>query len=317
MRVTALLCVAFLACRTDDADVAETTLTSAPIAARGITPPDLVEADYRGRFHGANVYVTFTSRGRVASGTCFYEADGRDVTLRGGFDDRGALVLEEMGDDGPVSVVTLTKGAGGAWSGTWESTDASRMGPAELEPIARRPGDAVFVATRHTKRAGVDVRTPVVLGLADRAFQRKLDGALVEMTDAIVPRGVPAAITVEYAVPLDERGLVSFVMTSRYASEIPCGGGLCIGDATGLSAAVDARAIADDVWDVVDPVKARPFVARRKLGATGVLTRRGVAFRVDELEAGVLAPLWDEIPFDELGASLRHSPFESLWKLKR
>jgi hypothetical protein len=314
MRVTPLLVVAFVACRTEGG-VDTTTITSAPVAAPERTMPDLVELDYRGRFHGANVYVTFGSRGRVASGSCFYEADGADVPLRGGLDERGVLTLEEMGEDGPVSNVTLTKDAGGAWSGTWESADASRSGAAELEPIARRSGQPVLVAARHTKpRDAVDVRTPVVLGLADRAFERKLNAALAEMTDVIAPRGASAAVTVDYGVPLDERGFVSFVMTSRYASELPCGGGLCIGDTRGLTAAVDARAIADDVWDVVDPVKARPLVASRKLGPVGVLTRRGVSFRIDELEEGVRAPLWDEIPYDELGASLRRSPFEMLWK---
>lgn len=315
MRVAPLMFVAFVACQTEDA-VGSTTVTSAPISAvRDKPPPDVVELDYRGEFHGAKLYVTFGSHGAVASGTCFYEADGAIVTLRGGFDEHGVLTLQEMGDKRPLSTVTLTSDPSGAWSGTWESADASRSGDAKLEPITRHRGEGVFVATRHAKpHEAIDARIPVVLGLADRAFERKLDGALEELTTQAAPSDIGTAVTVDYAVPLNERGFVSFAIDVRYASEVRCDGGLCIGDASGLSAAVDAPALADDVWDLVDPVKAHRLIVSRKLAATGVLTRRGVSFRYDELEAGVHASAWDEIPFDELGAALRHSAFEPLWK---
>ncbi len=315
MRVAPLLLVAFVACQTEDG-VASTTVTSAPLPAkRDGPPPGVVELDYRGEFHGAKLYVTFGSHGAVASGSCFYEADGELVTLRGGFDERGVLTLDEMGDKGPVSTVTLTSDPSGAWSGTWESADASRSGAAKLEPITHHRGEGVLVATRHTKPYDeIDVRIPVVLGLEDRAFERKLNGALEELATEAAPSDIGTAVTVDYAVPLDERGFVSFVVTARYASEIRCDGGLCIGTASGLSAAVDASVIADDVWDVVDPVKARRLVVSRKLASVGVLTRRGVSFRYDELEEGVHASAWDEIPFDELGSALRHSAFERLWK---
>ena len=38
--------------------------------------PDVAFGDYRGTFHGANVYASFEARSGIASGTCFYEADG-------------------------------------------------------------------------------------------------------------------------------------------------------------------------------------------------------------------------------------------------
>ena len=135
------------ACREDD--TVQTTLTSATLRA-----PDVAFGDYRGTFHGANVYASFEARGGIASGTFFYDADGIDVPLRGGIDERGALVLSEMGDKGPISTVTLRSDPSGAWSGTWASADASRSGAAKLQPIARARGAEVFIATRHEPAAG-------------------------------------------------------------------------------------------------------------------------------------------------------------------
>ena len=320
-RVAPLIFATLVACREDDA-AQSTTLTSATMRA-----PDVAFADYRGTFHGANVYASFEARGGIASGSFFYEADGLDVPLRGGIDERGALVLGAFDDKGPISTVTLRSDPSGAWSGTWESSDASRSGVVKLEPIARSRGAEVFVATRHTRRDHIDVRVPVVLGLDDRAFEKRLDDMLQSLAQTAAA-DVGAWVSVDYLVPLNERGFVSFIVTARYATEVRCEGGVpCIGTASGLSAAVDSRAIATSVWDVVDPVKARRLPAARRLdasehaptafggSATGILTRRGVSFRYDEVEDGVHAPAWDEISFDDLGSALRRgSPFEPLWK---
>ena len=318
-RVAPLLIVAGVACRENDV-ASSTTLTSADVRAplHDRKPPDVAFGDYRGSFHGANVYASFDAKGGVASGNMFYEADGIDVTLRGGIDEHGVLVFSEMGDHGPVATVTLTSDPSGAWSGTWSSADSSRSGPAKLEPIARTPGNEVFVATRHTRRGHVDVREPVVFGLGDRAFEKKLNDALATLT-ANAATDVGTWVTVDYLVPFNERGFLSVIVTARYASEMRCDNGVsCIGTSNGLSAAVDAHALATDLWDVVDPVKAKPFVAAHRLSSVGVLTRRGVSFRYDEVEDGVHAPAWDEISFDDLGSALRRgSAFEPLWKVRR
>ena len=308
-RVALLIFATIVACREDDT-VQATTLTSATLRT-----PDVAFADYRGTFHGANVYASFEARGGIASGTFFYEADGIDVPLRGGIDERGALVLSEMGDRGAISTVTLRSDASGAWSGTWESADASRTGPAKLEPIARTRGAEVFIATRHTRSNHIDVRAPVVLGLGDRVYEKKLDDALQSLAQTAAT-DVGAWVTVDYLVPLNERGFLSIIVNARYASEVRCDGGApCIGTASGLSAAVDDHAIMTSTWDVVDPVKARKLLVARRMGATGVLTRRGVSFLYDEVEDGVHAPAWDEISFDDLGGALRRgSAFEPLWK---
>ena len=308
-RVAPLFFATLAACREDDS-ARSTTLTSATMRA-----PDVAFADYRGTFHGANVYASFEARGGIASGTFFYEADGLDVPLRGGIDERGSLVMKAMGDKGPISTVTLRSDPSGAWSGTWESADASRSGAVKLEPIARARGAEVFVATRHTRRDHIDVRTPVVLGLADREFEKKVDDALQSLAQTAAT-DVGAWVSVDYLVPLNERGFVSIIVNARYATEVRCDGGVpCIGTASGLTAAVDHHAIATSVWDVVDPVKARKIEAARRLSDTGVLTRRGVSFRYDEVEDGVHAPAWDEISFDDLASALRRgSAFEPLWK---
>jgi hypothetical protein len=297
------------ACREDDT-VQVTTVTSATLRA-----PDVTFADYRGTFHGANVYASFEARGGIAAGSFFYEADGLDVPLRGGIDEHGALVLTAMGDKGPISTVTLRSDPSGAWSGTWESADASRSGPAKLEPIAHAPGAEVFVATRHTRTDHIDVRTPVVLGLGDRTFEKKLDDALESLAQTAAT-DVGAWISVDYLVPLNERGFLSIIVNARYASEVKCDANVvCVGTASGLSAAIDARAIATSVWDVVDPVKAKRLPGARRLSAIGLLTRRGVSFQYDEVEDGVHAPAWDEISFEDLGGALRRgSAFEPLWK---
>jgi hypothetical protein len=310
LRGVALLFFATLAaCREEDT-AQPTTLTSATLRA-----PDVAFADYRGTFHGANVYASFEARGGIASGSFFYEADGLDVPLRGGIDDHGSLVLNAMGDKAAISTVTLRSDPSGAWSGTWESADASRSGVAKLEPIARARGAEVFIATRHTRSDHIDVRTPVLLGLGDRVFEKKVNDALQSISQNAAT-DVGAWVSVDYLVPLNERGFVSIIVNARYASEVRCDGGVsCIGTASGLSAAVDGRAIATSVWDVVDPVKAKRTPSATRLDTTGILTRRGVSFRYDEVEDGVHAPAWDEISFDDLGTALRRgSPFEPLWK---
>jgi len=308
-RVALLIFATFVACREDDT-VQSTTLTSATMRA-----PDVAFVDYRGTFHGANVYASFEARGGIASGSFFYEADGVDVPLRGGIDEHGTLVLNALGDKGTISTVTLRSDPSGAWSGTWESGDASRSGVAKLEPIARTRGAEVFVATRHTRHDHIDVRAPVVLGLGDRAFENKVNDALESLAQTAAT-DVGAWVSVDYLVPLDERGFISIIVNARYAAEVMCDGGVpCIGIASGLSAAVDDHALATSTWDVVDPVKARKLAAARRMGATGILTRRGVSFLYDEVEDGVHAPAWDELSFDDLGGALRRgSAFELLWK---
>ena len=268
-----------------------------------------------GHFTGANVYASFEARGGIALGSFFYEADGLDVPLRGGIDERGSLVLTAMGEKAPISTVTLRSDPSGAWSGMWESADASRSGTAKLEPITHTRGDEVFIATRHTRRDHIDVAAPVVLGLGDRVFEKKLDDALQSLVQTAAT-DVGAWVSVDYLVPLNERGFVSIIVNARYAAEVRCDGGVpCIGTASGLSAAVDGRAIMTSVWDVVDPVKARKLEGARRVSATGVLTRRGVSYLYEEIEDGVHAPAWDEISFDDLGGALRRgSPFEPLWK---
>jgi len=310
-RVALLFFATIVACREDDT-AQPTTLTSATLRA-----PDVAFGDYRGSFHGANVYASFEARGGIASGTFFYEADGLDVPLRGGIDERGALVLSAIGDKGPISTVTLRSDPSGAWSGTWESADASRSGAVKLEPITRAHGEPAFIATRHTRRDHIDVRTPVVLGLGDRIFEKQLDDALESLAQTAAT-DIGAWVTVDYLVPLNERGFLSVIVNARYANEVRCDGGApCIGMASGLSAAVDGRAIQTSVWDVVDPVKAKRLQAARKLGGVGILTRRGVSFLYEEVEDGVHAPAWDEIAFDDLrGALRRGSAFEPLWKPK-
>ena len=298
--------------------------TSAAIHAK---PVEIAESDFRGTFNGATLYATVDAHDGIASGTCFYEDDGTDVPLRGAIDEHGVMMLQQVGDKGPVSSVTLTADATGAWTGTWKSADQSRSGTARLEPIARKPGDPVFVAARTIRQTRSDTRVPVVLGLADRAFEKKLDDALLAKASVRAPAG-SWRVTTDYSVPLNERGYVSFEIISRYADHASDKSG----GADGLTAAVDRQAIASTAADLIDVVKAKRLLvdmaergyarcstsltdehALDTIGA-GVLTKTGVAIEHDTCDDHVHSPAWDELSFATLGSALRAgTAFEPFW----
>ena len=326
-RVAFSLCIALVACRGPDATPAVAAASTPGLDADADGPPKVVaEADYRGDFAGASVYATFEAHGTIASGTCFYDAYGTLVPLRGGIDERGDVMLEEMGESGPVSTIRLARDASGAWYGTWTSEDETRRGPARLEPLVRRAGEPVFVATRQvhvastarcrskwTTSCGTDARVPVVLGLADRAFERKLDERLLALATISPPAGVGASI--DYDVPLNERGFVSFEIAAR------------LGDGqsekAGLSAAVDDDAIASDLTAFVDVPKARGALDALVGGACdggalahlhdAVLGERGVRVLVDGCDGG-RSQRWRELGFAKLAGALRaETPFDAAW----
>jgi hypothetical protein len=352
--------VLLAACRSHDV----TRTTSASTSSRASAAPaaaDIPQTDFRGTFNGAKVYVTLEVHDGLASGSCFYEAGGPDVPLRGATDAHGALTISEMDDDqADLSHVALVRDAGGAWSGTWKSTDLTRSGPAKLEPISRRAGAPAVVATRRVHKQSLalcgwrgipvapcesDARVPVVLGLADRAFEKKLNDRLAAISSIRPPSNpVGLRVKIDFATPMNDRGFVSFEITARYLPEPACDkpGAACAGvyayshatgSAAGLTASVDAHAIATNVSDFVDVVKARqqlvdlvtsgfadcvtPVDAEQAFDRVGegVLTSTGVAVLVDHCQNHVHGPTWRELSFATLGPALRGgSPFAPVWK---
>lgn len=303
-RVAILLVSGLFGCRGGDVSA------SAPPPA---APSAVREADYRGELAGAKVYATFGARGTIASGSCFYDSGGEEVPLMGALDERGVLLLEETSDHGPASTIRLARGDGGEWFGTWSSADESRSGIARFDPLVRAPGEPVFVAPRHVVSENVDARIPVVLGLADREFEKKLDARLAELAEARPPPG--GSVTVDYAVPLNERGVVSIEITTRRIV-----GRRTTSEAAGLTAAVDAGVIGRDVTDFVDVPKARAALDEATpdcdggdpLPESAVLTERGVDLLVGA--CGARAPGWHELAFAKVRAAMRQgTPFSLAW----
>lgn len=318
MRLFPLVFLAIAACEPD----AATSVRSTSATIHAAASPDLEEADYRGTFHGANVYVTIESHGALASGSCFYETDGADVPLRGAIDERGVLTLEELDDRRAISTITLSGGANGVWTGTWKSADTSRAGLVRLERITRREGAPVLVATRHLERRAGDARVPVVLGLADRVFERKLNEELAASSKRA------STATFDYVVPLNEHGFVSFEITGKYLCDV----GPCTEKRTGVTAAVDAHEVATDASALIDMVKARTLLVDVVKGGndacakmldddralalvhSGILTQRGVSILYERCDEGS-ATRARELTFAELGPSLRsESAFAPAWR---
>jgi hypothetical protein len=319
-RVAFSLFFVVVACQGERATPDAITTTSAVLASNDVTgsgPATIPEADYRGTFNGANVYVTFGAHGTIASGFCFYDAFGADVPLRGAVDEHGVVMLQEMDEKGPASSITLERDGSGVWFGTWTSHDESRSGSARLEPLVRHAGEPVFVATRHVEvtRAGrcgatwnpapsacdVSARVPVVLGLTNRVFEHALNQKLASLADMRPPAGDGALI--DYEVPLNARGLVSFEISAHWRGPAAQEGNA----AAGLTAAVDVGKIADDVDDFVDVPKARVDHDLLVHARGAVLTDTGVAI----LDGST----WRDLAFTKLAGAMRAgTPFTSAWK---
>ncbi len=375
--VLVLGCLALAGCRDASRTSAGLDAAIASCVPSPVPPStDIAETDFRGSFNGVPLWGTLEARGGSVSGSCFYESVGVDIPLRGSLEDNGAMALSEIGPHGPVSTITLTKGQGASWIGTWKKADGTKTGPARLQPIKRRTGEPVVVATRHVHKSSLalcdwseaattkrgqfasvpaapceqDARVPVVLGLDDRGFQKKLNRRLAEACDvAPPPNPVGLRIKIDYFVPLNERGFITFVVKGDYLSEAACDrraaeGAECSGVyahshtlnvASGLTAAVDGRAIASSAADFMDVKRARsPLIATIRGGqdhcVTGpmeydpleglpqgppaVLSPKGVSILYDNCAEHVHTYAWAEIPFARLRSALRAgSIFEPVW----
>src|SRR6185312_17076250 len=191
-----------------------------------------------------------------------------------------------------------------------------RSGSARLEPLVRHAGEPVFVATRRAEipsatRCGspwaasssceVTARVPVVLGLANRAFEHALDDRLASRADMRPPPGDGAVI--DYVVPLNAHGFVSFEISARWTGPAAHGGG----QAAGLTAAVDAGEMADDVDDFVDVPKARDQADVLAHAHGAVLTDNGLALLV--------GGRWRDLAFPKLEGAMRAgTPFSGAWR---
>ncbi len=275
----------------------------------------LAESDFEGSFDGAKLFGTFEARDGVVSGSLFYERVGVDLPITGTFTN-GTLVLSELERGTAVSVVTLTRPQpGGAWVGSWKK--AAHEGPAVLRVIARAAGAPVVVATRvdKTRSAGCDgedvdgrpkrvhppttVRVPVVLGLADRAFEHTLNDQLKALAHGVTAK-CPLGVDVTFRTPLDARGFLSVVFDTRYVSEPDVGvyawthtGNV----SSGVVVAID-RAHVGAMEEIVDTTKLGAVLSSKLLAANASCVTGPAEHPLDLLETLVLTADGAEICYE-------------------
>jgi hypothetical protein len=320
------------------------------------TKVEFSETDFQGTFNGAKLVATIEAKNNKVSGTCFYESVGTDIPLDGAIAADGTITLSELKGSTAVSTTTLTRASDGTLSGTWKTSEKS--GPASLVPVSYTKGDKLAIATRLGDESSLALcgkfadekpkaacrrktKAPVVLGLTDRAFEKKLNDALAGLAKMAVPANPEGiGVTVDYTVHLAARGILSVAFLGNYV----CGTAVkeCGVDGyvpehrwhetASLTAAVDASLIAKSYSDFVDFSKAaaliKPIVEggfKRCVssgpddpvdGVTGaVLTETGVSVEYDNCGNHVHADAWAPIPYAKLSAALKAgSPYESAWK---
>jgi len=315
------------------------------------------ETDFRGAFNGAKIVATLDARSKAIHGTLFYESVGTDIPLRGTIADDGTITLSEMKGETAISTTTLTRAADGTLSGTWKSGEKS--GPATLAPIAYKPDEPILTVARHVDESSLALcgkfadekpkapcrrkaRAPVVLGLADRAFEKKLNETLLErakISPPANPEGI--GVAVDYRIELAARGVLSivFIGTFECGTVKDCGidsyvPGHKWNQLRTLVAAVDASAIAKDYKDYVDFTKTRaaikPIVANgfKMCVSSGpddpvdgvvdaVPSEKGLAFAYDNCGNHVHSDAWETIPYAKLSGALKSgTPYEKAWSGK-
>jgi hypothetical protein len=234
-----------------------------------------------------------------------------------------------------------------------------------LTPVVHEPHGAVVVVTRKLRETSVAIcgwngshytkatwltdkprapcrrsaKTPVVLGLADRAFEKTLNDTLA--SDAMMlppnnPEGI--GVDVDFAVSLAARGILSVVFTGQFV----CGAiadctidgyadGHDFGASSGLSVAVDAGVIAKSPAEYIDLARARdiihPVLVAGQAHCAGptrddaltvdgaVLEETGVSIEHDECVNHVHSHVWTLVPYAKLASALKNgSPFEAAWR---
>lgn len=357
--------IALIACtkpQSGPAPVASTSTSTSttavePVPSGVVAAIEFGEKDFRGSFNGAKVVATFAAKSKTIDGTLFYESVGTDIPLHGTIADDGAITLSEMKGTTAISTTTLTRAADGTLSGTWKSGDKS--GPATLAPVAYKPGDPIVTVARHLDESSLALcgkfadekpkapcrrkaKAPVVLGLADRAFEKKLNETLLERAK-IPPPANPEGIGVstDYRIDLAARGVLSVVFVGTYE----CVGGKDCGvdgyvpnhkwnEMKTLVAAVDVGTIAKSYKDYVDFTKARAVIA--PIVASGfkmcvssgpddpvdgvtdaVPSEKGLAFAYDNCGNHVHSDAWETIPYAKLSGALKSgTPYEKAWATK-
>lgn len=275
MRAVACVCVFLGACQAmsrpspsspphDDVGTAGQARTSSSTGAGA-----LADRDFQGSFNGARVFGTLRVAGSAVEGTLFHQQSGVDIPVKGALRN-GVLTLRELERGRSDRTVTL-RSNGNIWSGSWKN--GRRRGNAWIAFLQRRPGEPVVVATRTHRttsspcegqvsdggtrkvRAVTTVRIPVVLGLANRTFERELDARLQADAEQFQAMTCPVGVDVSFRVVLNTRGFFSVIFDERNVA----GPGICVAcetfhenDAAGLTAAVDAGFIAH-MRDFVDP----------------------------------------------------------------
>lgn len=331
--------------------------SAAPSASAPAPPPkvEFAESDFRGTFSGAKLVATLEAKPGTIAGSCFYESVGIDIPLKGTIAEDGTITMSELKGETPVSTITLKRDPDGTLSGTWKSGE--KTGAATLAPVGYKPGDAITVATRFGDESSLALcgdgggdkpkaacrrktKAPVALGLADRAFEKKLNAALLDrakMAPPANPEGI--GVTTDYVVQLATHGVLSIVFVGNYecGAKKDCGVDAYVPghkwyNTTSLTAAVDKGIIAKSYSEFVDFSKVVPLI--KPIVASGfkmcvtsgpdnpldgvtdaVLTERGVSWEHDNCGNHVHADAWDLIPYAKLGAALKPgSPFESAWK---
>jgi len=362
----ALLLVVLVGCSRSQPSATVASASAAPVVADAGPPApkrvELAETDFRGTFNGAKLVATLRAKDGIVTGSCFYEAFGADIPLRGTAKDDGTLVVSEMKGDAAVSTVTLTRAADGTLSGTWSTPQKS--GPATLTPVVHAPGGTIEVATRPHVETSLAIcgwngsrydredwlkdvpkgpcrrasKAPVVLGLADRAFEKRLNDALFTDAKMAAPNNADGVgVDVTYTLPLSERGILSVVFTAKFScGNVPdCSVDNWVdahnwGASFGVTVAVDAGVIAKSPADFVDFSKVRPVV--RGVLAAGfaqcvsagpeegwsvqgaVLGESGLSIEHDECVNHVHSDAWTLVPYAKLGPALKAGPFEAAWK---
>jgi hypothetical protein len=338
-------------------DAATPPHPSASSASTAASPPtivDVAETDFEGMFNGAHVYATLQAHGGTVTGSCFYDAIGADIPLRGVIGEGASMTVSELGPSGPVSTIQLTRTDDGAWLGTWKSSDG-KFGAGALAPIAPREGDPVRVVTRRVHRSGTalcgtrmpskvacaaDARVPVVLGLADRAFEQHLDERLAGLSAMSPPdNDAGLRVRIDYKTPVNRGGIVSFEIEGHFLDEAscerkgaPCNGFFTYSSMTGraasLTAAVDTHTMTSRLDDLIDTDKAHALLraiaehgqkgcvtnsdldGETNVLTAGVLTETGVAIPYDLCTNHVHSVDWFELSFAKLGSARRRgSPF--------